>query len=83
MNSSTTKSGTSRPIADTGFDGSTADLATDSANGMFFSNSACTNASESGKLKTLSQSAGSNSSSGSAALAVWQVDISGVKPNVP
>ena len=50
---------------------------------MFFSNSACTSASESGKLKTLSQSAGSKASSGSTALAVSQVDISGVKASVP
>ena len=37
----------------------------------------------SGKLKPLSQSSGSNASSGSSALAVWQVDISGVKASVP
>ena len=50
---------------------------------MFFSNSAWISGSESGKLKTLSQSSGSNASSGSTALAVWQVDISGVNASVP
>ena len=53
------------------------------ANGRFFSNSAWISFSSSGKLKPLAQSAGSHWSLGSIADAVWQVDISGVKPIVP
>jgi hypothetical protein len=83
VNGSLSKSGAVRPTAETGFAGSWADLATDSANGMFFSNSAWISASESGKLKTLSQSSGSNASSGSTALAVAQVAISGVNATTP
>ena len=72
-----------RPTAETGLAGSLADWATDSANGMFFWNSAWIRPSSSGKLKPLWQSAGSHWSSGSIADAVWQVVISGVKPTVP
>ena len=50
---------------------------------MFFSNSAWTRASESGKLKPLSQSSGSYASFGSIALAVSHVVISGVNAKVP
>ena len=50
---------------------------------MFFSNSAWIKPSSSGKLKPLSQFAGSHSSSGSIADAVSHVVISGVKLSVP
>jgi hypothetical protein len=66
-----------RPTTDTGSSGSWADCATASANGRFFSNSACTSASESGKLKTLSHSPRLEGVVGSTALADWQVAISG------
>ena len=52
------------------------------ANGMFFSNSACTSSSSSGKMNTLVQSAGSHSSSGTDSAAVSHVAISGVKASV-
>src|SRR6478736_324884 len=80
---STTNSGVSRPTTDTGSSGSKTDRAVASANGRFFANSAWTSASSSGKLKSLSQSAGSQASAGFDSLAVSQVDISGVKPSVP
>ena len=81
---STRKSSAVRPTTDTGSSGSAADSATDSANGMFFSNSACTSSSSSGKLKPLAQSSASHSSSGiRRSDAASQVDISGVKPSVP
>ena len=80
---STRKSSASRPTTDSGSSGSSADFATDSANGMFFSNSACTSPSSSGNSKPLPQSAASHSSFGSESEAASQVDISGVKPSVP
>ncbi len=49
---------------------------------MFFSNSAWTSSSSSGNAKTLEHASGSHSSSGSAALAVAQVAISGVNARV-
>ena len=77
------KSGAVRPTTETGSSGSSADWAVAMANGMFFSNSACTSSSSSGKMKTLVQSAGSHSSSGTDSAAVSQVAISGVKASVP
>ena len=64
-NGSATKSAAVRPTTETGSSGSCADLATDSANGMFFANSAWISSSSSGKLKPLTQSSGCHSSSGS------------------
>ena len=78
-----TRSRASRPTGETGSAGSSADRATDSANGTFLRNSRSTSFSSSGKLKPLTQSRGSHSSSGSMALAVWQVVISGVYAKVP
>ena len=77
---STRKSSAVRPTTETGSSGSLADSATDSANGMFFSNSAWTSSSSSGKSKPLPQSVASHSSSGTDSEAASQVDISGVKP---
>ncbi len=68
---------------ETGSSGSWADLATDRANGMFFSNSAWISSSSSGKLKPERQSSDSHSSSGMESETVSQVVISGVKPSVP
>ena len=77
-------SSASRPTTDSGSSGSSAERATDSANGMLRSNSAWISASSSGKSKpVVSQAAGSHSSSGTLADADWQVAISGVKPSVP
>ena len=50
---------------------------------MFFSNSAWMSSSSSGKMKSLTQSSASHSSSGTESDAASQVDISGVKPSVP
>ena len=80
---SLTRSAAWRPTEDNGSSGSSADLASDSANGMFFSYSAWIRPSSSGKLKPLMQSSASHSSSGSESDTVWQVVISGVKLRVP
>jgi hypothetical protein len=82
-NVSTRKFSARRPMTDSGSSGSSADSATDSANGMFFSNSCWTSASSSGKLKPLRQSSAFHSSVGFDSDAASQVDISGVKPSVP
>jgi hypothetical protein len=79
---STTKSGVLRPTTETGSSGSCVDRATASANGMFLATSAAISSSSSGKMKPLTQSSGSHSSSGTDADTLWQVDISGVKPSV-
>ena len=80
---STRKFSARRPTTDSGSSGSSADLATEIANGMFFSNSAWISPSSSGKLKPLAQSSATHSSSGTESDAASQVDISGVKPSVP
>ena len=80
---STWKSAALRSTTEAGSSGSAADSATESANGMFFSNSAWISCSSSGKLKPLWQSSASHSSSGTESDAASQVDISGVKPRVP
>ena len=56
--------------------------AVDSANGRFLSNSAWIRPSSSGKLKPLSQSSVTHSSSGTESETVSHVDISGVNPSV-
>ena len=78
-----TNGAASRPTDDLGSSGSWADAAVDSANGMLLRNSSRISRSSSGKLKPLTQSSGSHPSSGSDALTVWQVDISGVYASVP
>ena len=75
---STRKSSASRPTTDTGSAGSSAEEATDNANGMLFSNSAWTSSSSSGNSKPEPQSAASHSSSGTESDAASHVDISGV-----
>src|SRR6185312_235979 len=80
---STTKSGVLRPTTDTGSSGSAADFATASANGRFLLTSPAISVWSSGKMKWLTQSSGRHWSSGSTFAAESQVDISGVKPNVP
>ncbi len=72
-----------RPTTDTGSSGSRADLATASAKGMFFSNSAWTSSSSSGNSKPLPQSSATHSSSGTESEADSHVAISGVNPSVP
>ena len=80
---STWKSAASRPTTDTGSSGSSADSADGQRERDVLRELGLDQASSSGKLKPLSQSSGSHSSSGSIADAVSHVVISGVKPSVP
>lgn len=77
------KSGASMPTDEDGVSGWAAVSATESANGMFFSNSCSISFSSSGKVKTEAQSAAFQASPGSRFDAVWQVDISGVNIAMP
>lgn len=72
------KSAAFRPTEEVGTSGWAADSATESAKGMFFSNSCWISFSSSGKLNPDRQSEATHWSSGSMSDAVWQVDISGV-----
>ena len=83
LNASATSGAAALPTELTGVSGVAADSAKAIAIGTFFSNSCWISFSSSGKLKTLRQSSGRHSSFLFTALAVSQVDISGVIARVP